>query len=57
MVETAKVHRLRRLGHESLKRSDCYQAAHYFQLSREQLQKMEAMAAGFQWIGLEEKPC
>lgn len=36
------VHRLRRLGHESLKRSDCYQAAHYFQLSREQLQKMEA---------------
>ncbi|CAL1153819.1 unnamed protein product [Cladocopium goreaui] len=37
-----EVHRLRRLGHESLKRSDCYQAAHYFQLSREQLQKMEA---------------
>lgn len=36
------VHRLRRLGHESLKRSDCYQAAHYFNLSREQLQKTEA---------------
>lgn len=36
------VHRLRRLGHESLKRSDCYQAAHYFNLSREQLHKKEA---------------
>lgn len=35
------VNRLRRVGNDQLKRSDCYQAAHYFNVSRQVLAKLE----------------
>ena len=38
----SQVQRLRRLGEESLKRSDCFQAAHFFNESRKQLHHLEA---------------
>ena len=37
-----QVNRLRRVGNDQLKRSDCYQAAHYFNVSRQVLAKLEA---------------
>ena len=37
-----QVNRLRRVGNDQLMRSDCYQAAHYFNVSRQVLAKLEA---------------